>query len=221
MSPRTTQGPGTRAELLEAALFCFAERGYEGTSLRMVADRAGKHMSLIAHHFGNKDGLYKAVFEETLTRRGPYCFQGPVVPFEALQDDPERAATLIRELVIKVFLEMRTTFACSDPQRIAGFRLWMNAVHAPLPDLEPLMKERLSPLRLQFAACIQALRPDLPVAEIPFWCALIYGQCLVNTMHHRFNTLVFGAESFPEDATRMAEQIADITLRAIGRPETT
>ena len=61
---------GTREALLEAGLFCFSERGFEGTSLRMVAERAGKHMSLIAHHFGNKEGLYLEVFKDML---GEYC----------------------------------------------------------------------------------------------------------------------------------------------------
>lgn len=210
--------PGTREILLEAGLFCFSEQGFEGTSLRMVANRAGKPMSLIAHHFGNKEGLYLAVFKDMLAERRCGQFDGPVIGLDELRRDPSRAAALLRDLVIWVFKEMRSTFENGDPKRVAYFRLWFTAIRMPIPELEPLMRERLMPLRMQIAACIQALRPDLPAREIPFWCALIYGQCIANTMLHDFNQLVFGPDCYPESPDHMAEQIADITLRAIGTP---
>lgn len=211
---------GTREALLEAGLFCFSERGFEGTSLRMVADRAGRNVSLIAHHFGNKEGLYLAVFKDMLAERCPGHFTGPFIPLEALQGDPVRATALLRELVVRQFKEMRTAFESGDPKRIATRRLWLSAIRTPIPELEPLMRERLAPLRMQIAACIQAIRPDLPLEEIPFWCALVHGQWVVNTMLHRFNQLVFGPDCYPESPDLMAEQIADITLRALGCSET-
>lgn len=218
MSPHIDPA-GTREALLEAALFCFSERGFEGTSLRMVAERAGKHTSLIAHHFGNKEGLYLAAFRDMLIHKRMAHCEGPVPDPEELRGNPARATALLREIVIRTFLGMRTAFATSDPKQMAYFRLWASAIRAPIPELEPLIRERVVPLRLQIAACIQAIRPDLPTKEIPFWCALVYGQCMVNTMLHDFNELVFGTECYPESPERMAEQIADITLRAIGRPE--
>jgi hypothetical protein len=40
----------TRLHLLEAGILCFAERGYEATTIREIADRAGKLVSLIGYH---------------------------------------------------------------------------------------------------------------------------------------------------------------------------
>jgi AcrR family transcriptional regulator len=211
--------PGTREALLEAALFCFSERGFEGTSLRMVAERAGKNTSLIAHHFGSKEDLYLAVFKDMLAERRSCQQVGLIAGLEELQGNPGRAKALLRDLVIRLFKEMRTTFESGDPKRLAYFRLWLSAIRAPIPELDPLMRECLSPLRMQIAACIQAVRPDLPPQEIPFWCALVYGQCIVNTMLRSFNQLVFGPECYPESLDHLAELIADITLRAIGNPE--
>lgn len=210
----------TRETFLEAGLLCFSEQGFEGTSLRMVANRAGKPMSLIAHHFGNKEGLYLAVFKDMLAERRSGQFAGPVTGLDELQRDPVRASALLRDLIIGVFKEMRSTFENGDPKRMAYFRLWLTAIRMPIPELEPLIRERLAPLRIQIAACIQAIRPDLPSEEIPFWCALVYGQCVANTMLHDFNQLVFGPDCYPESPDHLAEQIADITLRAIGRPST-
>jgi AcrR family transcriptional regulator len=207
---------GTRQALLEAGLYCFSERGFDGTSLRMVAERAGKNTSLIAHHFGSKEDLYLAVFKDMLMERRSSMFTGPIVGLEELQGDPNRAASLLRVLVIRLFKDMWTKFGSDDPKPMAYFRLWLSAIRAPVPELSTLMRECLTPLRMQVAACIQAIRPDLPACEIPFWCSLVYGQCVGNTMLHNFNQLVFGPECYPESLDYLAEQIADITLRAIG-----
>jgi AcrR family transcriptional regulator len=51
----------SRARLLAAATELFAERGYTGTALRAVAERAGVDAALIARYYGGKDGLYQAV----------------------------------------------------------------------------------------------------------------------------------------------------------------
>lgn len=210
----------TREALLEAALFCFADHGFEGTSLRMVADRANRHMSLIAHHFGNKEGLYLEVVKDMLTQRRHCQFQEPLVSPEVLKEDPARAKALLRRVILHIFTNMHATFGSTDPKWVAYYRLWMTALRTPLPELEALMREILAPTRLQIAACIQAIRPDLPLSEIPFWCALVHGQCVVNTMLRPFHELVFGPDCYPPSLERFAEQIADITLRAIGSPET-
>ena len=51
----------SRARLLAAATELFAERGYTGTALRAVAERAGVDAALIARYYGGKDGLYQVV----------------------------------------------------------------------------------------------------------------------------------------------------------------
>ncbi len=52
-----------RELLLEAALALFAERGYDRTTTRDVAERAGVDAALIKRHFGSKDGLYLAALQ--------------------------------------------------------------------------------------------------------------------------------------------------------------
>ena len=51
----------TRDRILEAAFEEFASRGFEGASTRTVAAKAGVHHPLVTYHFGNKEGLWKAV----------------------------------------------------------------------------------------------------------------------------------------------------------------
>jgi TetR/AcrR family transcriptional regulator len=54
----------TRAEILAAAETLFARSGYSGTSIDAIASASGVSKGLILHHFGTKEGLYKAIREK-------------------------------------------------------------------------------------------------------------------------------------------------------------
>jgi AcrR family transcriptional regulator len=51
----------TRARLLEAAMDCFSERGYAGTTTRRICERAGVNLALLSYHWGGKGPLWAAV----------------------------------------------------------------------------------------------------------------------------------------------------------------
>lgn len=53
----------TRSKILKAALVEFASSGFEGVSVREIAARAGVNHTLISHHFGGKEALWKAIAE--------------------------------------------------------------------------------------------------------------------------------------------------------------
>lgn len=50
-----------RDRIIEAALNVFAEIGYAGASMRIIAKKAGVSAALIHHHFKNKETLWKIV----------------------------------------------------------------------------------------------------------------------------------------------------------------
>jgi AcrR family transcriptional regulator len=61
--PATAADLDNRSRLLQAATDAFAEYGYEGASLRAIADTAGVSFQLIAYYFGSKEELWIATVD--------------------------------------------------------------------------------------------------------------------------------------------------------------
>lgn len=56
-------GRATKAEIVDAAFHVFAESGFDGTSVREIARRAGINHATLLHHFPKKSELLRAVLE--------------------------------------------------------------------------------------------------------------------------------------------------------------
>ncbi|MFT3663388.1 MAG: TetR/AcrR family transcriptional regulator [Gordonia sp. (in: high G+C Gram-positive bacteria)] len=59
-------GAQRRLQLIEVARGLFAERGFEGTSIEEVAQRAGVSKPIVYEHFGGKEGLYAVVVDREM-----------------------------------------------------------------------------------------------------------------------------------------------------------
>ncbi len=66
--PKNAESPheDARARLLAAGLRLFAQQGYAKTSTRELAESAQVNVASISYYFGDKAGLYRAVFTEPL-----------------------------------------------------------------------------------------------------------------------------------------------------------
>jgi AcrR family transcriptional regulator len=60
---RRPGGADTRAALLAAARTEFAQRGYDGATVRMIAERAGVDPAMVNHWFGGKEALFSVALE--------------------------------------------------------------------------------------------------------------------------------------------------------------
>jgi TetR/AcrR family transcriptional regulator len=58
----------TRSAILDAAIAEFAERGFEGASIRAIADRLGLQHPLITYHYRSKDILWRAAAEHAFAQ---------------------------------------------------------------------------------------------------------------------------------------------------------
>jgi AcrR family transcriptional regulator len=141
--------------VLAAARTAFAERGFDGASIRVIAGDAGVDPALVHHYFGSKDKLFLA------------AVQAPADPEELL---PEVLAGGTAELganVVRLLLRI-----WDGPARAAGLALLRSAVS----------NEWTARLLREFLVA-QVLRRvvgtlDLPAAEAEARGSLVASQLL-------------------------------------------
>ncbi len=64
LDSRVSRRPmGTREKLIESAKVVFAKKGYEGASVKDLAEGAGCNVSLVSYYFDGKEGLYRECLE--------------------------------------------------------------------------------------------------------------------------------------------------------------
>lgn len=97
VTPRRTQRErreATRAALLDAALECLVEYGFDGTTTGRVCERAGLSRGAHLHHFGTRGALLAAALAELANRR-ERDFQREVERLPAGPDRIGRALDLL------------------------------------------------------------------------------------------------------------------------------
>lgn len=97
--PRRIRADGlqTRAKVLAAATEVFARDGFEGTSLRQIAEVAGIDIATLKYHVGNKASLFAEVYQD-----GYEHFQqslGPLLLRLPLARNPEELVHEVRALI--------------------------------------------------------------------------------------------------------------------------
>jgi AcrR family transcriptional regulator len=94
---RRPGGADTREQLLAAARAVFAERGYDGATVRMIAERAGVDAAMVNHWFGGKEGLFVASLHLPI--------DPATILAEVLPGDPDR----LGERIVTRFLQVWDT----------------------------------------------------------------------------------------------------------------
>jgi len=52
-----------RTHIIETAMDLFARKGYEGTSIREIAERASVNLAMVNYYFGSKEKLFENIVE--------------------------------------------------------------------------------------------------------------------------------------------------------------
>jgi AcrR family transcriptional regulator len=108
--PKQDRSRATRQRLLEAAVSCLAEHGWAGSTVSVVAERAGVSRGAAQHHFPTREDLFTAAVEYVAEERSR--------ALRALF--PEGAAD--RRVVIEALVDLYT-----GPLFRAALHLWVAA----------------------------------------------------------------------------------------------
>jgi AcrR family transcriptional regulator len=122
---KTNKGEQTRALILETALEIFRERGYEETTMRALAERAGVSLGNAYHYFSSKEQLIQAFYGRTHEEHLAVCA-------EALEKE--------RDLKTRLLEVMRAKIATIEPYHQFAGVLFKTAAD-PKSHLNPFSPE--------------------------------------------------------------------------------
>lgn len=146
------RGAAKRDHILDVALKLFADRGYEGVSLRAIAETAGVDHPLVKYHFTDKDALWRDAVRLLFDRMNVELRQQS---FATFRDDPDRAFSDVIGALVRYnarhpeHARLMVLESVRDSDRIrwaaetfirrqhAGIKPWLEASieHGFLPDL--------------------------------------------------------------------------------------
>ena len=201
--------PDTRNGLIEAALQCFAEHGYDGTSIRMIAQRAGRPLSLISHYFGSKEGLYLEVFRFLTSSTFANLTAGEAAPPSSKQE----AIRIFREQIHALYAEACPEDPVMGDQRKVERRLLLSEMQNPKPEILEMLQRRFQPWVNRLKGCIKALRPDLTDDEIILLGTSIMGQIASQSLLEGVSRAIWGQPNL--SAFRSAELLAEFSLQGL------
>ncbi|MEC9343705.1 MAG: TetR/AcrR family transcriptional regulator [Pseudomonadota bacterium] len=140
----------TRARILDAAERVFAERGFEGATIRDIASLAGVQVGLVHHHGGGKEALFGLV----VMRRARDLSQQRLSVLAARKADGPLDLAAVLACFFGPYLEK----AASGPQWLAYARI---VAHVSAdPRWSAITYECFDPTAGVFIDAIAALFPD-------------------------------------------------------------
>ncbi len=117
------RGADTREALLDAALEVMSERGFHGTSVPELAERAGVGAATMYRHFESKDALVNALYVRAKRQFATMLWDGfpeGLPARKALHEVWARMARIaVRHASLVVFLEMHHHASYLTPESVA------------------------------------------------------------------------------------------------------
>jgi AcrR family transcriptional regulator len=196
------------ARILAAAEEEFASAGFDATSIRQVARKAGVPMALIGYHFGGKSGLYRAIFEARTPALVEQRRAG--LALADLETDPERKLDLIVKSLLVPLLRLRTAEHGSQLGRLLA-----REVSDPSSVERGIVKDMLDPIAEAVTTRLAEVLPGRSKAEI-HWVYHVMIGAMIHALGDagRIRRLSGGAAD-PQDVEATTQTMLDILLNGI------
>ena len=195
----------TRSKLLQAAGVEFAEKGFEGATVRAICDRAGVNLAAVNYHFGDKERLYEEVV--MLAHR-----QRAEPDFDATGGDPRDS---LRNYLTHFVHQLMATRDLPWHQEVM-----LREIALPTKVSDKLVDEAFRPNFEILMAILRRLCPEADDRQIHAIGFSVIAQCLHYKICGPISERIIGPEAFKRlDADYLVEHITRFTLAALGRGE--
>jgi AcrR family transcriptional regulator len=218
-SVRASEQEDARARLIDSAIKLFAEKGYEGTSVRDLASAAGANVAAVSYHFGSKDALYTEALRACLAPCGEMRERMQKHLDAALKNRSRKAAEEALRGCIQDFLEVLVSPAARHSHLV------MREQSEGKQRFEPVIREFFQPVGSILREVILMLAPGLPEMRVFMVISGIIGQCLHIYKARVSYRVLAGVDSHSPEYIEMASKhIAHLTalgLRGLEREKGT
>jgi len=156
----------TRERIMKAAERLFAERGYDGTSIRAIVAKARVNQAAINYHFDGKDGLYREVLRT--------AFRGMT---EHQLAHAAEAKAMSREEALGEFIrrQLRPLLARDEHSRYQRIFNWETV--RPTAVFRTLVSEEAAPFMGLAADLVRRFLPDADHRTTVVAAIWLIGQC--------------------------------------------
>jgi AcrR family transcriptional regulator len=195
----------TQQRVLEAAGQTFAEKGFEGATVREICQRAQVNIAAVNYYFRDKERLYVEAVKQ------------------ACRDDAERVP--LPEWLPGVPAEVRLRdFIRTVANRMLGndrprwhTQLILKEMADPTAACSEWVQEQIRPLCQVLGGILKELFPNVPERKLHLLGFSIIAQCVYHRVFKPIVTLLVGQEeSSTYDANLLSEHIIQFSLAALG-----
>lgn len=165
----------TPGRLLNAAERLFAEHGYDGVGMRMLADEAGVNLGAATYHYGSKEALYAETF-----MRG---FRPINTERLRLLQDAETQAGGKPPAVEKIVECMVRPPFESGLEHPAFHKFLARNLLMPPPFIHAVIHKELAPNVEMFIAALKRALPDIPEDLLHLRSMFAMGALLMFSIH--------------------------------------
>ncbi|MGE3164275.1 MAG: TetR/AcrR family transcriptional regulator [Planctomycetota bacterium] len=188
----------TPENLLDAAEQLFAQQGIASSSLRDITAAAGANLAAVNYHFGNKDGLLRAVL---VRRAAPLHAERErllALAETAAGDHPPTVRAILQAFLDPMFRMLRE---CPHFPAVMGRVLMENW----MPVVGEVFRETFHDTLARFGGALARALPAVPTEEIAWRLLFTVGVChFVNCSQSAFPEAL---KSAPLDAIQMTERV--------------
>jgi AcrR family transcriptional regulator len=204
----------TKPRLLAAASQLFAERGFHGTTIRDIAERAGVNVAAGNYHYGSKKALYLEVLRaQFATVREQLVRQGASRPESELRRLSRRELEAVLAARAKVMLDLMI-----GPPPSLHATLMLREMSDPSEALQVIVDEFVAPFERELEDIVAHLLPDLDRGAVEDCARSIVGQAIFYRFAMPAVLRMLRLRAYPRGfAAEMATHITEFSLGGMMR----
>jgi AcrR family transcriptional regulator len=189
----------------------FAEHGYDGVSMRALAAGCGVQLALLSYYFGNKLGIYRAVFER---RINPLSAQRRAALRRVMErPDPLPSIADVLDALARPWVELRGQRGGQHYSRLIA-----REVGDPQESRRGIVADMLDPIAVEFITAMEKVLPDHPRAKVHWAYHFFIGALLLILTNPARAQRLSGKLCRFDDSERLIAEIVGFFAAILSNP---